>query len=350
MKHLWYNLFKCIVRVGLFFTIKKMTVYGKENIPDTGAVLFIGNHENGLIDSILIPITTKRVMYFLSRASAFKNALVSKLLFSLNMIPIYRIRDGMNTVKKNNDVFKQCHEILKNEGAIEIFAEGEHHLDRRVLPLKKGFARIILGTLQKYPDTDIQIIPVGINYDSLLNFPCSVSMYYGEPIHANQYFDLDNIDTKFSSIINKVSSALKELTLHIEDTSNYEKIIRQLENNNVDYLNPFEANALLKTMNTSLEKPELKKSQVNWLTPLHILAKINSIIPLLIWKYLKSKIKEIIFTTTFRFTVISTLFPLFYIIQAAVVYFVFNLKYACIYLVICIVLGLISTKTMTVGK
>ena len=112
MRHLWYKFFKEIVGIGLFFTLKKITVYGEENIPAKGAVLFIGNHENGLIDSILIPLTTKRIMYFLSRASAFKNVLVSKLLYSLNMIPIYRIRDGVNTIEKNVAVFEQCFEIV----------------------------------------------------------------------------------------------------------------------------------------------------------------------------------------------------------------------------------------------
>jgi 1-acyl-sn-glycerol-3-phosphate acyltransferase len=327
-----------------------MTVYGKENIPDKGAVLFIGNHENGLIDSILIPLTTKRVMYFLSRASAFKNALVSKLLYSLNMIPIFRIRDGVNTIEKNKDTFEQCYEILNNGGAIEIFAEGEHHLDRRVLPLKKGFARIILGTLQKYPETEIQIVPVGINYDSRINFPMSVSIYYGEPISANQYFDLDNVDEKFTEIMNKMSSVLQELTLHIEDMANYDAIIQQLEKHNVNYLDPFEANALLKNIDSLSKNPVSKIKQINWFAPLHILAKINSIIPLLIWRYLKGRIKEIIFTNTFRFVVITALFPIIYIIQAAVVYSIFNLKYAVSYLLISIVLGLISTKTMTVNK
>lgn len=67
------------------------------------------------------------------------------------MIPVYRIRDGVNTIQKNHEIFEQCYEYLKKEKAIEIFAEGEHHLERRIIPLKKGFARIIEGTLKKIP-------------------------------------------------------------------------------------------------------------------------------------------------------------------------------------------------------
>lgn len=349
MEHLWYKIFRCYVKIGLFFTLKKILVYGKENIPDKGAILFIGNHQNALIDAILIPTTTNRNIHFLARASAFKNNIVTKFLNSLNMIPVYRIRDGVNTIEKNLEVFKQCFEILKNEGAIEIFPEGEHHLDRRIIPLKKGFARIILGTLQKYPNLEIQIIPVGINFDSHLNFPSSTSIYYGEPIHAKQYMNIENPDVRFTEIINQVSTALKKLTLHVENSTNYDEIIRTLENNDIDYLNPFEANEMVKNMDTLSLKSAIKKNQINWFAPIHLIAKLNSIFPLLIWRYLKSTIKEIIFANTFRFAVITTLFPLFYLIQTGIVYYFFNLKYAFIYLVSCIVLGIISTKTMTVN-
>ena len=173
-----------------------MSVYGKENIPKKGAVIFIGNHQNALIDAIVVPTTNDRNSYFLTRASAFKVGIVDQILRSLNMIPVYRVRDGVRTIEKNFVVFEQCIEILKLEKAIQIFAEGEHHLKRRVLPLKKGFARVILGTLQKYPDLPIYIVPIGINYDSHLNFPSSTSIYYGKPILANQFIDIKKPDLK----------------------------------------------------------------------------------------------------------------------------------------------------------
>lgn len=338
------------VKIGLFFLHKKISVYGKGNIPNKGAVIFIGNHQNALIDGLLIPTTSTREIHFLSRASAFKNNIISRFLRSLNMTPVYRIRDGINTIEKNSEVFKHCHNILKNRGAIEIFAEGEHHLKRRILPFKKGFARIILGTLQKYPHLEIQIIPVGLNYDSHLNFPSSVSVYYGKPILANNFITPNNPDIRFIDLLNEVSSALKKLTLHVEDATNYDKIIQKLEHLGVDYLNPFEANELVKNIEEFAIELIPENQKINWFVPIHFIAKINSIVPLLIWKYLKSIIKDIIFLNTYRFAVITTLFPLFYLIQTAIVHYFFNLKYAIIYLGICIILGVISTKTMTVSK
>jgi len=337
------------LKVGLFFLHKKITVIGKENIPKKGAILFVGNHQNALIDAILIPTTTSRNIHFLTRASAFKTKLISGFLSSLNMIPVYRIRDGIRTLEKNIAVFEQCFEILKNEGAIQIFAEGNHDLKRQIRPLKKGFARIILGTLQKYPNLEIQIVPIGFNYDSHLNFPSSVSIHYGKPILANNFIDTKNPDIRFSKIIKEISSALKELTLHIEDSENYDEIITKLNAIKADYTNLDEVNKLVKNIEVNPSKLITKENNFNWFTPIHLITKLNSIFPLLIWRYVKSSINDLVFTNTYRFALVMTLFPLFYLIQTGIIYYIFNLKSALIYLVSCIILGVISTKTMTVN-
>ena len=349
IKKTWYYLFRAYVKLGLFFTMKRIVVYGRENIPKKGALLFIGNHQNGLIDAILIPTTTDREIHFLARASAFRKKFVSKLLSTINMIPVYRLRDGYNTIEKNKSIFTRCVNILKENGAVEIFAEGEHHLSRRIIPLKKGFARILLETFQKHPNLDVHIVPVGLNYDSRLNFPSQVSIYYDKPIHANKYFDMKNPDMTFSDIVKVVSKTLKKLTLHVE-SRNYPEAIEKLEAAGVDYLNPFKANKLAKKLKDLKIKSRRKKKNINWWLPLQFLGKINSIVPFLIWRYLKGTIKEIIFTNTFRFAVITTLFPLFYLIQAGIVNYYFGLNYAIGYLIVSIALGIVVTKTTPVSR
>ena len=329
---------------------KKISIHGQENIPKKGAVIFIGNHQNALIDAILVPTTNNRNSHFLTRASAFKIDIVDQILRSLNMIPVFRVRDGIRTIEKNFGVFEQCIEILKLEKAIQIFAEGEHHLQRRIIPLKKGFARIILGTLQKYPELPIYIVPIGINYDSHLNFPSSTSIYYGKPILANQFVDAKNPNLKFKEITNEVSIALKNLTLHVEDLANYDEIILKLEALEVDYLNPFKANKLVENLETTTPKVIVKKKKSNWFAPIHLLTKLNSVFPLLIWKYIKPKIKDVVFTNTYRFALITTLFPLFYFIQTIIVYIIFDIRIAIIYLLTSILLGIISAKTMTITQ
>ncbi|WP_111709265.1 lysophospholipid acyltransferase family protein [Lutibacter citreus] len=335
------------IKTGLFFLHKRIKVIGKENIPKKGAVIFIGNHQNALIDAILIPTTNNRNIHFLARAAAFKNKPISSFLTSLNMIPVYRIRDGFKKVEKNIEIFEKCVELLKKGKAIEIFAEGQHHLFRRIMPLKKGFARIITSTLKKHPDLEIQIVPVGINYDSRLKFPASVSIHYGKPILANNFINIEKPDPKFSKIMCEVSNALKGLTLHVDDLKNYNTIISKANSLNVDFTNPIEANTIVKNIEKSKVKPSTKK--INWFLPLHIITKINSAFPLLIWNYLKPKITEVIFMNTYRFALILTIFPLFYLIQTGILGYIFNSTVALCYLVITILLAIITSKTSPIN-
>lgn len=341
---------RAYIKTGLFFLHKKINVVGKKNIPKKGPVIFIGNHQNALIDAILIPTTNKRNIHFLARAAAFKNKPISTFLSSLNMIPVYRIRDGFGKIEKNFEIFEKCVELLNKGKAIEIFAEGEHHLFRRIMPLKKGFARILTSALRKYPDLEIQIVPVGLNYDSRLKFPASVSVHYGKPILANNFIEINKPDLRFTKIMNRVNSSLKELTLHVEDLENYEDIISKVTSLNIDYTDPIEANKIVKNINNIQSKSTAKNKNINWFSPLHLITKVNSVFPLLIWKYIKPKIKEEIFTNTYRFALIATVFPFFYLIQTGIIGYFINSTIALLYLGISILLGAITAKTMSINR
>jgi len=59
LKKAWYNGFITVITLVYF---RKISLYGKENIPANGAVLFIGLHKNGAVDGfvynrVLSPVT-----------------------------------------------------------------------------------------------------------------------------------------------------------------------------------------------------------------------------------------------------------------------------------------------------
>ena len=166
MKTLWYFFFKIIIKSSLFFYTKKVEVIGKEHIPSKGAVLFVVNHPNGLIDPLIVAVNNPRIQHFLVRAAVFKKPLVKKFLSTLNLMPIYRIRDGIEQLGKNQKIFEQCFSILNSQKALMIFPEGSHDKRRTIRPISKGFSRIVFGALERNPKLKIQIIPVGITYAS----------------------------------------------------------------------------------------------------------------------------------------------------------------------------------------
>ena len=70
---------RTFLRVALFFYYKKIKIVNLENVPKTGAVLFLGNHHNALMDPLLIATKCGRFSYFLTRASVFKNKIIDKV-------------------------------------------------------------------------------------------------------------------------------------------------------------------------------------------------------------------------------------------------------------------------------
>lgn len=344
MEPILYTILKNYIRLGLFFYHKKIKIIGLENIPKKGAILFISNHPNALIDPLLIATKNVRSIHFLSRASAFKNKLVSKFLKTIQMIPIYRKRDGLNTIAKNESTFRKSVEIMHAKKTIFIAAEGSHNVQRRVRELKKGFVHIILDTLKEHPELDIQIVPIGLNYDSVLNYPSSASVYYGKPISVKKYYDKNDDMSSTNNLLKVVRDRMKSLTNHIDDEENYAEIITKLDALNVDYLNPIEINKIIENLD-SYSVDTKKHSSKKRKGLLYYLFVLNSLIPWIVWKKIEKSITEIEFISTFRFAIGVTLFPLFYIIQSLIINFFFGGKMAILYFIFSILLGLLLTKT-----
>ena len=339
MKTLWYYLFKAFIKTALFFYTKQIKVVGKENIPKKGAILFTSNHPNALIDPLIIATHNPRIQHFLVRAAVFKNPYIKRFLATLNLMPIYRIRDGKSELSKNQAIFNQCFEILKNEKSLLIFPEGSHNRKRTIRPISKGFTRIVFGTLDKYPETKITIIPVGLTYQNASVFPSKVALHYGKPIVANNFYNAEEINTSIKQLKEQVSSQLMELTVHIDDTENYTESIAKLNTAQVDFTD-------VETVNWITKKktfPPIKKAKAE-LTLLKFIILLNSIIPYFIWKKSSKKIIDIEFVDTFRFGIGTVLVPLFYLLQSLVLYYFFGRKIAAIYFVISIVLVLFYTK------
>jgi len=336
-----YLFLRTYVRIILFFYFKKIIVVGEEHIPKNEAVLFVGNHENALLDSIMLAVTNNKKAYFLTRASVFKNPFVKRFLNTIRMIPVYRVRDGWQTISKNIEIFETCYNLLNAKKSIAIFPEGNHHLNRRVRNLSKGFTRIIFGALKKYQNLNIYIVPVGINYDTHITYPQSISLYYGKAFLANSYYDTSDLHASTRKLIKKTSDELKNLTVHIDDLSKYDVTISQLKKINANFLNPIETNQLLEEDLKNVPPLQAQKNYPLFFKLIYALTLISAWFPYLIWKLIKPKIKDVIFLGTFRLAVFVILIPLFYVIETLIIYHFWGLTNSLIFMAICLALALL---------
>ena len=318
---------------------KKIIVNGKENIPKEGAVLFMVNHPNGLIDPLIITTNNPRTNYFLTRAASFKKPLVRWFLNSLNLIPIYRIRDGVNQLNKNKEVFERCFNLLDNQKALMIFPEGSHDKRRTVRSLSKGFSRIVFGAIERNPKLQIQIIPVGITYQDSSSYPFKVSLNYGTPILANDFYKSNLNHSDIKEIKDVISDQLKTLSVHIPLTEEYGKLIEKLSSANIDFTKVDEVNSMIQS--NIIIKRERGINLVKFLKPIVIL---NSFIPWLFWKYVKNKVTDFEFISTFKFGVGSLTVIPFFLMNSYIIYNLFTLKSSIIYFSCSILILLIYSK------
>lgn len=342
MKTLWYYLIRNVIKTSLFFYSKKIKVVGKEHIPKTGATLFMVNHPNGLLDPLVVATNNPRVQHFLVRAAVFKNPWVKKLLSTLNLMPIYRIRDGVKELSKNQEIFETCYQILKVQKALMIFPEGSHNRMRTIRPLSKGFSRIIFGALEKYPNLLIHIVPVGLTYQNASMYPTKVAVHYGAPIIANDYISKENQQTEILRLKNDVSNQLQKLSVHIPFDVDYNSTLQKLNNANIDFTKVDEVNQMIKSGQITKQKKPV--NVVSVLKPIIIL---NTIIPYLIWKLVQRKVNEIEFVDTFRFGLNTVLVFVFYTLQTFVIQHFFGNLLGVIYLILTLLLLLLYSKLNT---
>lgn len=340
-RKIWYESVKLYVKVSLQFYTKKIRVFGKENIPKKGAILFAVNHPNALMDPLFVTTSNGRENHFLVRADVFKKPLIKKALESLNLMPIYRIRDGRKQLSNNDEIFEKCFSILNKQQTLIIFPQGGHCRDRTIQPLSKGFTRIIFGALEKYKTLEIAIIPVGITYQNSSTFPSKVCVKYGEPIYSRKVFDTN---TKAKSIIilkDEVRNQLKKLTVHIPNDENYATTLSKLNAANVDFTKV----DFLKNMIAENKFPEPKNKQINFLKPLYFLIMLNSIFPFILWKKVfKNNKEEIEFIDTMRYAINMVSFPIFYLLQALIIGLFYGFKIALIYFIISFLMVFMYTK------
>ena len=140
----------------------------KINAPKSlfGRTIYVCNHASSFMDPLVLAAFQRPSVFFMTRSDVFTKYL-QPILWSVQMLPIYREQDGEDTQKKNQEVFKKCNAILSGGRNLLIFGEGftDDVFIRRLKSVKKGAVRIGFGALEALNwEKKIYLAAVGINY------------------------------------------------------------------------------------------------------------------------------------------------------------------------------------------
>lgn len=208
-----YNFLQIPARIALHFWCKRLKINNKVFLKHKGPLLIAANHPNSFLDAILLCSIFKNPIYSLARGDAFKNKTVNKILRSLKMLPVYRVSEGVENLEENYKTFEDCINIFKENGIVLIFSEGKCINEWNLRPLKKGTARLAMTAWEQ--GIPLQILPLGINYNSFTSFGKNIILNFGDAITKENiaFKQDDSYGIKTQGFNTTLKTALQKLVI-----------------------------------------------------------------------------------------------------------------------------------------
>jgi 1-acyl-sn-glycerol-3-phosphate acyltransferase len=153
----------CRIVCSVFFDLK---TYGVKNVPRTGGVLLVSNHQSYL-DPILIGVHIFRPISYLAKSELFENPLFGWFIRGLNAFPV---RQGAGDVGAVKETILR----LQEGGALNIFPEGSRSEDGQLQPIERGASLVIRRA-------KVPVVPVVIQ-GSFRAWPRGKKIFRGSPV------------------------------------------------------------------------------------------------------------------------------------------------------------------------
>lgn len=205
------------VRKSLHLYYSRIEVEGRERLPAGGAVLFVANHPNSLMDPALIGYTAQRPVHFFAKAPLFDVPVFGALMHALGMVPAYRGQDDKASVRKNLETLDVGTKYLEHGEAVGIFPEGKTHDREGLEQVRTGAARIAWPAVQR--GAAVMIVPLGLNYERKEKFRSAVWVRVGEPLDAKAWLRARGEEERpaIRSLTEEIDRRLKQVVIHLNE-------------------------------------------------------------------------------------------------------------------------------------
>ena len=185
---------------------------------EQGPLLIAANHPNSFLDAIILDSIFKMPICSLARGDAFVGKIVSKILASLNMLPVYRVSEGVENLEHNYTTFDACEKLFQQNKIVLIFSEGKCLNEWHLRPLKKGTARLAFNAWEN--NIPLKVLPIGINYSSFRFYGKNVVLNFGNLIYQKDIQGDLTLGNTIKEFNEKLNTQLKDLVFEIDKNDN----------------------------------------------------------------------------------------------------------------------------------
>lgn len=221
-----YNILSPLVQFGTRCHYQVFDVHGLENLPTDGAYIIAPCHQQALMEPLAVLNFAPKPPVFLARADIFAQPTIRAILTFLKILPVYRMRDGMDNLAKNNDIFEKSRAVLLDGFPLCLMAEGRHNNRHQLLPLVKGMFRIAGETQRKLGDYPLYIVPTGIDFDEYERPYSNLVVNIGKPIAVQPFMEQfnDNEPVALNQMRETLAHELRPLMHDIRSKEHYDEI------------------------------------------------------------------------------------------------------------------------------
>jgi 1-acyl-sn-glycerol-3-phosphate acyltransferase len=189
-----YGVLRWITGIALHWFYGDIRVIGKERIPTKGPLLIAVNHQNALVDSLIVGWVMPRRIAMTAKATLANNSLIAFLFRILHVVPLRRVSDeakksnGLPVDRtRNREAFREIIDLLARGGAVLIFPEGKSHSKAGLEPLKSGLARLALQARDEGAIKGVRILPVGLVFEDKGTPGTTVGARIGDAIEIDAW-------------------------------------------------------------------------------------------------------------------------------------------------------------------
>ncbi|HEU0064078.1 MAG TPA: 1-acyl-sn-glycerol-3-phosphate acyltransferase, partial [Flavisolibacter sp.] len=121
---MFYSLLKLYARLAIKIYCRRIVINHPELLKETGPLLLASNHPNSFLDGIILTTLFDKPLYSLARGDVFKHKRIDQFLRRLQLLPIYRDKEGVKNLGHNYTTFDACQKTFEKNGMVLIFSEG----------------------------------------------------------------------------------------------------------------------------------------------------------------------------------------------------------------------------------
>jgi glycerol-3-phosphate O-acyltransferase / dihydroxyacetone phosphate acyltransferase len=218
------RLFRILARflAGLFY--RRVEVIGRERVPAAGPLVVAANHQQGLMDGILLAASMPRRLRPIAKAPLFRYPLIGQFARLAGAIPVHRRQDEGRGPVDNEAMFGAAHRALAEGEALLIFPEGVSQPEPALMPLRTGAARLVLGSGggsgggSDGRGRRATLLPVGLMFHEPGTFRVgSAVVLIGEPVPTEDFESMPQGDEAVRRLTARLEAALRRLIVEARD-------------------------------------------------------------------------------------------------------------------------------------